>query len=377
MSAAQAAEARAQALAARAAGDREGALVLFRSVAGTGDPWNRNDAALELLALGRLDEAGREAEALAGEMPRFAAAHRTLGLVARAGGRREAALAHFERAAACDGSNLWNRHDAATELRALGRLDEAESALRSLAIATPLPHAVRGLGQAARERGDREAALASFRVAAELLPDDPWFALDVGDAFVALGRHDEAAASFAATAARNPRFAEAWRRLARLARLRGDREAELSHWRRVAVLDPGVGELDLADALLERGETGAAETIAARFLARRGAHARALRMLGRAARQGGETERAHAHSRAASRLTPTDPIARAEMAGDALALGRHEEAMHEAEAALALDPACAPARRILTLSKRAAGDAAGAMAIGGSCASGWPEPCVR
>ena len=52
MSLARPLDPRADALAARAAGDRVRALALFREA---GDPWSSNDAAQELLALGRVE----------------------------------------------------------------------------------------------------------------------------------------------------------------------------------------------------------------------------------------------------------------------------------------------------------------------------------
>ncbi|MET0258230.1 MAG: tetratricopeptide repeat protein, partial [Methylobacterium sp.] len=336
---------RAAALAARAAGDHAAALALFRAAAAGGDRWSRNDAALEHLALGRTAQAQAEAAALVEALDDFAPAHRTLALVARREGRRADALRHFEAAAARDRTDLWNRQDAATELAALGRHEEAEAALRALARATPMPHAVRGLGLAARARGDHEAALAAFRVAADLLPGDPWFALDIAETLAALARAGEADAALARLAEAHPAFGEVWRRRARLAKARGDGAAELAHWRMLAATGGGDGDgaLDLAEALIEHGEIAEAETLAVRRLAAGGAQARALRLLARAARRRGDAALAHAHARALCRMSPADASAHAELAADALALGHTEEARRQALAALALDGACAPA----------------------------------
>ncbi|WP_062014930.1 tetratricopeptide repeat protein [Aureimonas sp. AU4] len=287
---------RAEALAAHASGDRATALALFREA---GDPLSRNDGALELLALGRTGEAREEAEALLREAADFPPAHRTLGLVARREGRHEEALGHFRAATARAPQDLWSRQDAATELRALGRADEAEAALRGLAAGTPLPHAVRELGRAARARGDGEAALAAFRVAADLLPADPWFELDLAETLLELGRTDEARERLAKLCERHPGFAGAPRLLARIARSEGDAPGEIAHWRRAAALDPSTHVLDLADALLREGERAQAETLAARHLVRRPGEARALQLLARAARGAGDLDLALAHGRAA------------------------------------------------------------------------------
>ncbi|WP_416357279.1 tetratricopeptide repeat protein [Aureimonas phyllosphaerae] len=346
------------ALAARAAGERARALALFREA---GDPWSRNDAALELLALGEVEDARRTAEALAGERPDFAPARRTLGLVARAAGDLDAALHHFRAATARDRADLWSAYDAAETLRALGRGEEADAALRALAGGTPLPHALRALGAAARARGNAEDALAALRVAADLLPADPWFLLDHAEALVALERLDEADVALRALVQHHPHFAGARRALMRLAARRGDAAMRLDEARALAALDPDAGALDLADVLLERGERAEAETVCVRHLVRRGATPRPLRQLARGARQAGDAERALAHLRAAARLLPADATLRAECAGEALALGRIAQARADAEAALAIDPAAPRAHRVLALVARAEGREAEAL----------------
>lgn len=346
------------ALAARAAGDRALALALFSAA---GDPWSRVDAAAELLALGREAEAETSAEALSRERPDFAPAWRMLGLIARARGDHEAALRHFRAAAARDRGDLWSAYDGAQALGALGRAQEADEALRALAGGTPLPHALRALAGAARARGDAEGALAAARVAADLLPTDPWFLLDHAEALAGLGRVGEAEDALGVLAARHPRFAGAPRALMRLAARRGDRPRQVDHARALAALDPDTGTLDLADALLDAGEPLEAETWAARHLVRHGAGTRPLRLLARAARALGDGERALAHMRAACRLQPGEASLRAERAADAQALALFDEAEAEARAALGLEPAHPTAFRILAHVLRARGRPAEAL----------------
>ena len=94
-----------------------------------------------------------------------------LAHVARREGDRAAALAAFEAAAAANPTRVGLKAEVATELRALGRLDEAEALLRQVLAIDPLHVAsLAELGHIARRRGDRAAALAAFEAAAAANP---------------------------------------------------------------------------------------------------------------------------------------------------------------------------------------------------------------
>ncbi len=310
-------------LAARAAGDRAAALARFREALAL-DPanrWTRNDAALELVSLGRAGEAAAEAEALARDAPDFAPARRTLGLAARAAGDREAALGHFRAAAALDGRDLWNRHDAGTELAALGRPAEAAEAFRDLAEETPLSHSLRALAQIARTEGRSEDALALLRAAALLRPADPWFALDLAAELAARGRAAESEAAFEALVSARPDFLPAHRARAAACMARGESERALGHLEAALLLAPNDAALlgAQADALLALGRLEAAEGRFARLLVRRPRDGAALLGLAKAARLSGRTELAAAHLRQAGREA-RDETARLAVAAEWLAL---------------------------------------------------------
>lgn len=300
---------------ARAEGRREAALAHFRAATALdpADRWNRNDAALELLALGRLGEAQAETRRLLDDAPDFAPAHRTLGLLSRAGGDRSAALGAFREAAARDGRDLWNRHDAAVELKELGRLDEAEAAFRAVADGTPLAHSLRGLGLVARAQGRHDRALDCFRSASLLLPDDPWFALDTAAALRALGNFEAADAASAVLIAAHPDFL------------------------------PGFGER--ADLLIGLRRLDDAETILARLLVRDPGFVDAYRGLARIAHLKGDAQTALAHLRAAANKRPDDAALQMDLAGGLRAGGRWDEA-RRVYASLARRPETAVEARI-------------------------------
>lgn len=307
------------------------ALDRFRAAAAAhpADRWNRNDVALALQALGRLAEARAEAEALLGEAPDFGPAHRTLGLLARAEGDAAAALVHFQAAAERDTRDLWNRYDAASALRTLGRSEDAASAFEAVAEGTPLAHALRSLAEIARDAGRHAEALDLFRVAARLRPADPWFAFDIVLALDRLGRRDDAEAALADLRARHAAFLPAVRHAAEAAARRGDHEAARRHWQAALDIAPGDAALarSLAETLLKLGHADEAETRFVHLLLVHPGDAGCYLGLARIARlRGGSLDIAAAHLKAAEAAAGAEPFARMAVAAEWLALGEPSRA---------------------------------------------------
>ncbi|KQT61271.1 MULTISPECIES: tetratricopeptide repeat protein [unclassified Aureimonas] len=347
----------------RRRGARGEALLRFRAAAEAhpGDRWNRNDIALELQALDRLDEAQAEAETLAAEAPDFAPAHRTLGLIARAKGETEAALGHFERAAACDPRDLWNRHDAAVSLRTLGRTEAAASAFLAVAEGTPLAHTLRALGEIAREAGRHDEALGLLQTAARLALGDPWFQLDLATAFERLGRHGEAETVHARLRDAHPGFLPAYRRAAENAARRGDPAAACGHLEAALALAPGdLGlKTSLAETLLKLGRLDEAETRFVETLMQAPGESAAYLGLARAARLRGLPDLAAAHLKAAEAVVSSDPLARLSLSAEWLALGEPARARSLYSRLDAAPAASLPhVAELTTLVRRAEGPAA-------------------
>ncbi|WP_152044595.1 tetratricopeptide repeat protein [Aureimonas psammosilenae] len=330
-------------LAARRAGQREAAWQAFQAAVllDPADLWSRNDATLELLALGRLSQAEAEVRALLNERSDFAPAHRTLGLLTRAQGLREDALSAFREASRLQPTDLWNRHDIGVELQHLGRLDEAEAAFRAVAENTPLAHALRGLAGVSRSRGDLATALERFRAASLLAPADPWFALDVAQTLRALGREAEAEAACGLILERHPGFAPAL--------------------------------LERADNLSRLGRAEDARSILARHLVRDPASIDAYRGLARIARGEGDGASAVRHLRAAFALKADDPILALDLASALRASGHMEEGralLRQAERLAPDEP-----RVLLALAddRREAGDLDAAMSFYDAASSKRPD----
>ncbi|WP_294541043.1 tetratricopeptide repeat protein, partial [uncultured Rhodoblastus sp.] len=117
--------------------------------------------------------------------------------------------------------------------------------------------------KAARQQGDRVAALEHFRAAAAFDPQNVSARLEIGIELRELGRLDEAATTYRDMVANNPRLMLGWRGLALVARQRGDRAQAVEHWKRALEVDPADLWLqnDLANDLRDSGRHDEAEPI--------------------------------------------------------------------------------------------------------------------
>ena len=139
--------------------------------------------------------------------PRVHDGPRGLGLVAGRRGDYISALLQFQHALALKPGDLWVIHDVANALRELGRLDEAEAAFREFSAKAPhIYDGHRGLGLVFRQRGDRAAALAHFRLARDLAPENPWQLKDTADLLRETDHLDEAKAAYRELVALAPHF---------------------------------------------------------------------------------------------------------------------------------------------------------------------------
>jgi Flp pilus assembly protein TadD len=166
-----------------------------------------------------------------------------LGLSARRAGDHERALAWFKRVVAADATNTRARLESATDLRELGRLDEADQVCREVLAEMPdQPQALMGLGYTARQRrGATAKALMYFQRASAAAPGDPWPWLETAAELRELGRLEEAEAACHTVLTTVPAAGDApaghaparWRALMGLghcARGRGDRTEALGRF---------------------------------------------------------------------------------------------------------------------------------------------------
>jgi len=191
--------------AARKAQDHSGALGWFE-LALQKNPKNTNvsiECARTLLDKGDVD-AGREILTSLVHLDQFVI-YALLGRADRLKGNREKALHYYSLAFDLKPDHPTLPAEIATELRVLGRLDEAQGVLLSLFERLPSsPHALNGLAQIARICDDREQALSYYRALETLDPNHPNVHIDIAIELRELGRLDEAAQSLAISCNPNP-----------------------------------------------------------------------------------------------------------------------------------------------------------------------------
>jgi tetratricopeptide (TPR) repeat protein len=213
------------AMAARKRGWHQQALDLFRGAL-QGDPcepWTHLNVSVELRELGRWDEAEATLRALVEAKPDFGYGWQNLGFCARHSGDGALALEAFRRAIACEPDNIQFQFDLAAESRTAGEGAEAERLLTAIIDGNPnFATAWRELAMIARSNGQNDRGLDFFRVAHKCEPSEPWTLFDIGSELRALGRTDEAEATFWLLIDSNPSFAYGWRGLALCALDRGD-----------------------------------------------------------------------------------------------------------------------------------------------------------
>lgn len=180
---------------ARRRGDHAAAVEHFRAAVAA-DPrhlWALHGLGGELRDLDRFDEAETALERALTIDPRFFPARIGLAQVARRRGDHAAALEQYRAVLEIEPGHLWSLEDAAIELHALGRLEEAEAIhLAVIARDGGFAPAWYGLGRTLHRRGDLDGALAAFDRTLGLDPHHLWAVQEQAAVLCDLDRRGEA-----------------------------------------------------------------------------------------------------------------------------------------------------------------------------------------
>ncbi|HEX4351795.1 MAG TPA: tetratricopeptide repeat protein, partial [Polyangiales bacterium] len=294
----------------------------------------------------RFDEAESLFKAAVAKNPDYAAALTNLGKLARQRGDRAEALAHFEAAAKADPQNTWARCDAAAMLQELARGSEAEAIYASV-LEADAKHvgALSGLGQIAKERGEKGTALAHFDAAAAADPANPWVRCDAANMLRELARYEEAEALFKSVLEDHPEHGAALTGLGHLARRRRDRAGALNYFEAAAMADPRNPwvRCDLANILRELSRFGEAETTLKSVIESDKQHVGALTGLGQIARQRGELDAARDYFETALKAEPQNPDLKCDLASVLREASLFDEAGRVLESVIETHPHHVPA----------------------------------
>jgi tetratricopeptide (TPR) repeat protein/cytoskeletal protein CcmA (bactofilin family) len=298
-------------------------------------------AALSARDLSRFAEAEALFKSVVAKRPDHPASLANLGKLARQRGDRAEALTYFEAAAKVDPQNTWARCDAAAMLHELARASEAEAIYKSV-LEADAKHvgALSGLGQLAKDRGDKEAALAHFEAAVAADPANPWVRCDAANMLRELARYDEAEMMFKTVLGDHPEHGAALTGLGHLARRRRDRAGALNYFEAAAKADPRNPwvRCDLANILRELSRFGEAETMLKSVIENDQQHVGALTGLGHIARQRGELDAARGYFETALKVEPQNPDLRCELAAVFREASRLDEAENVLKAVIETHP---------------------------------------
>jgi tetratricopeptide (TPR) repeat protein len=265
------------------------------------------NAANQLRDSSRLPDAKAAYEAVLLRAPNNAWARNGLGQVLRLLGDAAGALAHFEAAAAAAPEHISFMLDIANVFRDCARFPEAEATYRTvLKKDSNNAWACNGLGQVLGALGDHTGALAQFKAAAEIAPENLGFKLDVANVLRDSARLSEAGAQYRVILDNAPNDPWAHNGLGQVLRALGDRLAALAQFEAAVASDPShIGfRLDLANLLRDSFRFTAAIAEYRRVLEKAPQSAWALNGIGQVLRAIGDQTGALAHFEAAAAADP-------------------------------------------------------------------------
>lgn len=298
-----------------------------------------------LVAYGRGDE--KTAAAILGKLWKRgkadAPAAYVYGLIAAGSGERGGAIKAFRRATELEPGRAIYRYRLAESLFMAGEPFGSELAA-AIEAAPDDGWTLNLAGQAALMAGDAERAIALFVRAKERLPDQSAPAVNLSEAYTAVGRHEEAVSVLGDWPASS---AQAANRLGNAYAASGRLDAAAAAYGEAVALAGSTGDPDLpeyrvnlAAALMELGRWPDAEDALRRSLEERD-DARAMYLMGDIAAEYGDSSRAELAYRAAVDRDGGDSAARKRLAAHYLSRRRYDKAEAEARAIEAIDPAAA------------------------------------
>ncbi len=199
-----------------------------------------------------------------------APANNNLGTALAAAGKREEALAHYQKAVDIDPNNAHYQNNLATALARADQPDKAiEHYLAAVRIDPQFAAVYSNLGQMFSAKRQFDAALTNFNEAVRLNPTDASLRFTTGLALVRAGRTNDAVAQFTEAVRLKPSFAEARYQLGRQSFFEGQFPAAIEQLGEATKLRPdyALAQFYISATLAETGRFDEATTIGNEALA--------------------------------------------------------------------------------------------------------------
>ncbi len=304
-------------------------------------PWQTRFAAAEaLFAAGAFADAEAEYAAVIAAAPTHLPANIGASSCARKRGDHAASLRYFTAAAAANPAHTGVHMERASDLKALNRHEEAAAAYVQVIEIEPKNIQARlGLGECARARGNRAAAMEIYQQAAIAAPTNPWPLVEIAAEQRAANHWDEAETTYLKCLLIAPDNVQAWLGMGHCARRRS-RHIAAAIFQAAVQAAPGNPWplLDLAADLRELNQLEEAATACRRALELAPLQPQAHIGLAHCARKRGNRLESLEIFTAAVAAIPNDPWLRIERAADLRQLGRLDEAEAECRHVLATAP---------------------------------------
>jgi len=226
-------------------------------------------------------------------------------------------------------------------LRDNGQLDEAVAACRqAIALRPNYPKAHNNLGNALAEKGQLTEAIAAFRQAIALRPNYPEAYSNLGNALAEKGQLDEAVAAYRQAIALRPNYADAHNNLGNTLRDYGQLDEAVAACRQAIALRPNYPEAhnNLGNALAEKSQLDEAITAFRQAIALRPNYPEAHTNLGAALTDKGQLDEAIAAYRQAIALRPNYAEAHSNLGNTLKDMGCLDEAIAAYRQAVAVKP---------------------------------------
>lgn len=211
--------------------------------------------------LGRREEAIASFERASARLPKYAPAHYMLGNLYRDEGRLEQAVNRFRKAIACQPNFADAYNNLGLTLGVLGRRDEEIDCYRLSVRANPHHHlAWYNLGNTLQLMQQFDEAVACYEHVLQLAPGDINALFNMGNALLASGRLTTAIASYQKVIEQNPNHVPALGNLGVALKRIGNFHEAIDVLSRIAAWEPGntTALLSLANAQAELGHVAAA-----------------------------------------------------------------------------------------------------------------------